>query len=32
MWEGVGRFLMMERPKQFNETVIVFLNKKSLLK
>jgi pimeloyl-ACP methyl ester carboxylesterase len=31
-WEGVGHFLMMERPKQFNEAVIAFLNKKSLLK
>jgi pimeloyl-ACP methyl ester carboxylesterase len=32
MWEGVGHFLMMEKPKQFNEEVIVFLNKNSLLK
>lgn len=32
MWEGVGHFLMMERPKQFNEVVIGFLNKNSLLK
>jgi pimeloyl-ACP methyl ester carboxylesterase len=31
-WEGVGHFLMIERPKQFNEAVIAFLNKKSLLK
>ena len=31
MWEGVGHFLMMERPKQFNEAVMVFLNKNSLL-
>jgi len=31
MWEGVGHFLMMEKPKQFNEEVIVFLNKNSLL-
>jgi len=31
-WEGVGHFLMMERPKQFNEAVIAFLDKKSLLK
>ena len=31
-WEGVGHFLMMERPKQFNEAVIAFLNKKALLK
>ena len=32
MWEGVGHFLMMERPKQFNEEVIAFLDKNSLLK
>ncbi|MFN2513193.1 MAG: alpha/beta fold hydrolase [Pyrinomonadaceae bacterium] len=32
MWEGVGHFLMMERPKQFNEAVIAFLSKNSLLK
>jgi len=32
MWEGVGHFLMMEKPQQFNEAVIAFLNKKSLLK
>ncbi len=32
MWEGVGHFLMMEKPKEFNETVIVFLNKNALLK
>jgi pimeloyl-ACP methyl ester carboxylesterase len=32
MWEGVGHFLMMEKPKQFNEAVIVFLDKNSLLK
>ena len=31
-WEGVGHFLMMERPKQFNDAVIAFLNKKALLK
>ncbi|HJP94181.1 MAG TPA: alpha/beta hydrolase [Pyrinomonadaceae bacterium] len=31
-WEGVGHFLMIERPKQFNEAVIAFLDKKSLLK
>jgi pimeloyl-ACP methyl ester carboxylesterase len=31
-WEGVGHFLMMEKPKQFNDAVIAFLNKKSLLK
>lgn len=32
MWEGVGHFLMMEKPKQFNDAVIAFLNKKALLK
>ena len=32
MWEGVGHFLMMEKPKQFNETVIAFLDKNALLK
>jgi len=31
-WEGVGHFLMMERPKQFNDAVINFLNQNSLLK
>ena len=31
-WEGVGHFLMMEKPKQFNDAVLAFLNKKSLLK
>jgi pimeloyl-ACP methyl ester carboxylesterase len=32
MWDGVGHFLMMEKPKQFNDAVIAFLNKKNLLK
>jgi pimeloyl-ACP methyl ester carboxylesterase len=32
MWEGVGHFLMMERPKEFNDVVIGFLNKNKLLK
>jgi pimeloyl-ACP methyl ester carboxylesterase len=32
MWEGVGHFLMMEKPKQFNDTVIGFFDKNSLLK
>ena len=32
MWEGVGHYLMMEKPKQFNDAVIAFLNKNSLLK
>ena len=31
-WEGVAHFLMMEKPKQFNDAVIAFLNKKALLK
>ena len=31
-WGGVGHFLMMEKPKQFNDAVIAFLNKKALLK
>jgi len=31
-FEGVGHFLMMEKPKEFNEAVIAFLNKKALLK
>src|SRR5215204_6272307 len=32
MWEGVSHFLMMEKPKQFNDAVITFLNKNALLK
>ena len=32
MWDGVGHFLMMEKPKQFNEAVIAFLDKNALLK
>ena len=32
LWEGVSHFLMMEKPKQFNDAVIAFLNKKALLK
>lgn len=32
MWEGVGHFLMIDKPKQFNDAVIAFLNKKNLLK
>jgi pimeloyl-ACP methyl ester carboxylesterase len=31
MWEGVGHFLMMEKPKQFNDAVLAFLDN-SLLK
>ena len=32
LWDGVGHFLMMEKPKQFNDAVIAFLDKNSLLK
>jgi len=32
MWEGVGHFLMMEKPKQFNDAIIAFLDKNGLLK
>jgi pimeloyl-ACP methyl ester carboxylesterase len=32
MMDGVGHFLMMEKPKQFNDAVLSFLDKKSLLK
>lgn len=32
MWDGVGHFLMMEKPKEFNDAVIAFLNKNALLK
>jgi pimeloyl-ACP methyl ester carboxylesterase len=32
MWDGVGHFLMMEKPKQFNDAVIAFLDKNKLLK
>src|SRR5215208_3204847 len=31
-FEGVSHFLMMEKPKEFNEAVIAFLDKKALLK
>jgi pimeloyl-ACP methyl ester carboxylesterase len=31
MWEGVGHFLMMEKPKEFNEAVVAYLNKNKLL-
>ena len=31
MWDGVGHFLMMEKSKQFNESVIAFLDKNALL-
>lgn len=32
MWEGVGHFLHMEKPKQFNDAVVAFLNANGLLK
>ncbi len=32
MWEGVGHFLMMEKPKEFNDAVTAFLDKNNLLK
>ena len=32
LWDGVGHFLMMEKPKQFNDAVIAFLDKNALLK
>jgi pimeloyl-ACP methyl ester carboxylesterase len=32
MWESVGHFVMMEKPKEFNEVVLVFLDKNGLLK
>jgi pimeloyl-ACP methyl ester carboxylesterase len=31
-WEGVGHFLMMEKPTEFNSAVIAFLDKNKLLK
>ena len=31
MWDGVGHFIMMEKPKQFNEAVLAFLDKNKLL-
>jgi len=32
MWDGVGHFLMMEKPREFNAAVIAFLDKNALLK
>ena len=32
MWNGVSHFLMMEKPKEFNDAVIAFLEKQQLLK
>ena len=31
-WDGVGHFLMMEKPKEFDAAVIAFLDKNALLK
>jgi pimeloyl-ACP methyl ester carboxylesterase len=31
MWDGVGHFIMMEKPKEFNATVIGWLEKNKLL-
>jgi pimeloyl-ACP methyl ester carboxylesterase len=32
MWDGVGHFIMMEKPKEFNAAVLSFLDKNKLLK
>ena len=32
MWEGVGHFVMMDKPKEFNEAVIGFFEKNKLLR
>ena len=32
MWEGVGHFIMMEKPKEFNEAVLQFLDRNKLIK
>src|SRR5256886_6287013 len=32
MWDGVGHFIMMEKPKEFNEAVLQWLDKNKLLK
>ena len=31
MWDGVGHFIMMEKPKEFNLAVLAFLDKNKLL-
>lgn len=31
MWDGVGHFLMMEKPKEFNAAIIAWLEKNALL-
>jgi pimeloyl-ACP methyl ester carboxylesterase len=32
MWDSVGHFVMMEKPKEFNQAVLAFLDKNKLLK
>lgn len=32
MWDGVGHFIMMDKPKEFNEAVLSFIEKNKLLK
>jgi pimeloyl-ACP methyl ester carboxylesterase len=32
VWDGVAHFLMMEKPKEFNDTLAAFLTKNGLLK
>jgi len=32
MWDGVGHFIMMEKPKELNEAVLAWLDKNKLLK
>src|SRR3989442_1073408 len=32
MWDGVGHFIMMEKPKEFNAAVLAWLDKNKLLK
>jgi pimeloyl-ACP methyl ester carboxylesterase len=31
MWDSVGHFVMMEKPKEFNEAVVAFIEKNQLL-
>ena len=32
MWDSVGHFLHMERPQEFNQAVLTFLEKNGLMK
>jgi pimeloyl-ACP methyl ester carboxylesterase len=32
LWEGVGHFVMMEKPKEFNAAVLQWLERNELLK